>query len=161
MHFSIHAFCLAATRSDLLFAVNIAAGVAVAVDKALLNNLTSLVILSLFALIIASSCLVCHLVRFLTNSSVAAAYSSITLCADAYPVALVDTESWRCAVAHSVHIRFFRFSHVWIATGHASHSRIAGSKSSASLKVLRALFIMARRSQVMFAFASCFIAFST
>jgi hypothetical protein len=125
LHFSIHAFCLAAARSDLLIAVDVAAGVAVAADEALLNNSTSLFILSLFALIIASSCLVCHLVRFSTNSSVAAAYSSITLCAYAYPVALADTESWQCAFACSVHIKFFRFSHVWIATGHASHSGIA------------------------------------
>ncbi len=35
LHFSIHAFCLAATRSDLLFAINVAAGVAVAADKSL------------------------------------------------------------------------------------------------------------------------------
>jgi hypothetical protein len=49
------------------------------------------------------------------------------LCADAYSVALADIPSWRWAFAYSVHMRILRLSHVWVATGHASHSRIAGS----------------------------------
>ncbi len=58
LHSSIHALCFAAAPSVLLFAADIAANATVAAGLAML---------SLLALMSASSCLVCHLVRFSTS----------------------------------------------------------------------------------------------
>lgn len=131
--FSAH---LAAFADDVLeeFPVTVAVAVGLLVRIAFV----SFSIASLLAFIKASTCFECRSVSSATSSSVACAISSTTLFADACPVALAVVVSCRFSLENSAHMTTFRLVYVCAATGLDSHSRMAGSKSPASLKLLRA-----------------------
>jgi hypothetical protein len=94
LHFSIQALRFAAC---LAISSNVPGVAAAATAGAALGLMAakSFAIALVLLLMSASICFECYLVRFAMSSSIATAYSSIVLFADACPVALAVTKSWQ------------------------------------------------------------------